>query len=75
MEYKAPNLEERALHKLEAPPIKYGALNRREPNDCRSSVNTKSTRTYVIIKVKLLFSRSTSQRIEKEHPVKLVLAS
>jgi hypothetical protein len=25
MEYKAPNLEERAPHKLEAPPIEYGA--------------------------------------------------
>ena len=25
MEYKAPNLEERAPRKLEAPPIEYGA--------------------------------------------------
>jgi hypothetical protein len=46
-------------------------LNRREPDDYRSSVNTRSA----IIKVKLLFSSSTSPRMEKEHLAKLAPAS
>jgi hypothetical protein len=37
-------------------------LNRREPDDYRSSVNIRSARRSVIIKVKLLFSGSTSPR-------------
>jgi Trp operon repressor len=36
---------------------------------------TRSTRRSVIIKVKLLFNGSTSQRMEKEHLTKLALAS
>jgi hypothetical protein len=50
-------------------------LNRREPDDYRSSVNTRSARRYAIIKVKLLFNSSTSQRMEKQHLTKLTLAS
>jgi hypothetical protein len=46
-------------------------LNRREPNDYRSFVNTRSA----IIKVKLLFSGSTSPRMEKEHLTKLAPVS
>ena len=45
--------------------------NRREPDDYRSSVNTRSARRSTIIKVKLLFNGSTSQRMEKEHLAKL----
>jgi hypothetical protein len=45
--------------------------NRRELDDYRSSINTRSA----IIKVKLLFNGSTSQRMEKEHLAKLALAS
>jgi len=45
--------------------------NRREPVDYRSSVNTRSA----IIKVKLLFNGSTSQRMEKAHLAKLAPAS
>jgi hypothetical protein len=51
MEYKAPNLEEQATRKLEAPPIEYGAPKQREPDECRSSVNTRSARRSAIIKV------------------------
>jgi hypothetical protein len=40
-------------------------LNRREPDDCRSSFNTRSARRTTIIKVKLMFNGSTSQRMEK----------
>jgi len=50
-------------------------LNRREPDDYRSSVNTRSARRSAIIKVKLLFNGSTTQRMEKEHLVKLAPAS
>ena len=50
-------------------------LNRREPDDYRSSVNTRSARRFVIIDVKLLFSGSTSPRMEKEHLAKLAPAS
>jgi hypothetical protein len=46
-------------------------LNKREPDDYRSSVNTRSA----IIKVKLLFSGSTSPRMEKEHLTKLAPVS
>jgi len=46
-------------------------LNKRELDDYRSSVNTRSARRSTIIKVKLLFSGSTSPRMEKEHLVKL----
>jgi hypothetical protein len=50
-------------------------LNRRELDDCRSYVNTRSRRRSAIIKVKLLFNGSTSQRMEKEHLIKLAPAS
>jgi hypothetical protein len=50
-------------------------LNRREPYDYRSSVNTRSARRSAIIKVKRLFSGSTSPRMEKEHLAKLAPAS
>jgi hypothetical protein len=50
-------------------------LNRREPDDYRSSVNTRFAGRSAIIKVKLLFSGSTSPRIEKEHLAKLTPAS
>jgi hypothetical protein len=36
---------------------------------------TRSIRRYAIIKVKLMFNGSTSQRIEKEHLAKLAPAS
>jgi hypothetical protein len=49
--------------------------NRREPDDYRSSINTRSTRKFAIIKVKLLFNGSTLQRMEKEHLTKLAPAS
>jgi hypothetical protein len=45
-------------------------LNRREPDDYRSSVNTRFVRRSAIINVKFLFSGSTSPRIEKEHLAK-----
>jgi hypothetical protein len=50
-------------------------LNRREPDDYRSSINTRSARRSAIIKVKVLFSGSTSPRMEKEHLAKLAPAS
>jgi hypothetical protein len=40
-------------------------LNKREPDDYKSSVNTRMTRRSTIIKVRLLFSGSTSTRMEK----------
>jgi hypothetical protein len=46
-------------------------LNRIEPDDHSSSINTRSA----IIKVRLLFSGSTSPRMEKEHLAKLAPAS
>ena len=66
-----PNLEERAPHKLEAPQSSMELVNKRELNDCRSYVNTRS----IIIKVKLMFNDSTSQRMEKEHLTKLAPTS
>jgi len=48
-------------------------LNRREPDDYRSSVNTRSIRRSTIIWVKLLFNGSTSQRMENEQLAKLAL--
>jgi hypothetical protein len=74
-EYKASNLEERAPRKHEAPQSSMEPLNRREPDDYRSSVNTKSVRRSTIIKVKLLFSGNTSPRMEKEHLTKFAPAS
>ena len=50
-------------------------LNRREPDDYISSINTRYVRRSTIIKVKLLFSGSTSPRMEKEHLAKLAPAS
>jgi hypothetical protein len=50
-------------------------LNRREPDDYRSSVNTRSVRRSTIIKVKLMFSGSTTPRMEKEHLAKLAHVS
>jgi len=50
-------------------------VNRREPDDYRSSINTRYARRYAIIKVKLLFNCNTSQRMEKEHLAKLAPAS
>jgi len=49
--------------------------NRREPNDYRAFVNPRYARRSTIIKVKLLFNDSTSQRMEKEHLTKLAPAS
>jgi hypothetical protein len=63
------------LANLKHPQSSMELLNRREPDNCRSSVNTRSARKFAIIKVKLLFNGSTSQRMEKEHLAKLALAS
>ena len=49
--------------------------NKREPDDYRSSVNTRFANKSAIIKVKLLFNGSTTQRMEKEHLTKLAPAS
>jgi hypothetical protein len=49
--------------------------NRREPDDYKSSVNTRFVRRSTVIKVKLLFNGSISQRMEKEHLAKLAPAS
>jgi hypothetical protein len=68
MEYKHPILKNEHLANLKP-------LNRRELDDCRSYVNTRSRRRSAIIKVKLLFNSSTSQRMEKEHLIKLAPAS
>ena len=59
------------LANLKHPQSSMEPQNRREPDDYRSSVNTR----YAIIKVKLLFNGSTSQRMEKEHLTKLAPAS
>ena len=58
------------LANLKHPQSSMEPLNRREPDNYRSSVNTRSARRSTVIKVKLLFSGSTSQRIEKEHLAK-----
>jgi hypothetical protein len=50
-------------------------LNRREPDDYRSSINIRSARRSAIIKVELLFSSRTSPRMEDEHLAKLAPAS
>ena len=71
MEYKHPILKNEHLANLKHPQSSIEPPNRREPDDYRSSVNTRSA----IIKVKLLFSGSTSQRMEKEHLTKLTPAS
>ena len=60
---------------LKHPQLSMEPLNRREPDDYRSSVNTRSARRFVIIKVKLLFSGSTSPRMVKEHLTKLAPTS
>ena len=62
------------LANLKHPQSSMEPLNRREPNDYRSSVNTRSARSSIINKVKLLFNGSTLQRMEKEHLAKLALA-
>jgi hypothetical protein len=49
--------------------------NRRELDDYKSSINTRSVIRSAVIKVKLLFNGSTSQRMEKEHLAKLAPAS
>ena len=63
------------LANLKHPQSSMEPLNRRELDDYRYSINTRSTRRSIIIKVKLLFNGSTSQRMEKEHLAKLALAS
>ena len=75
VEYKHPILKNEHLANLKHPQSSMEPLNRREPDDYRSSVNTRSARRYVIIKVKLLFSDCTSPRMEKEHLAKLAAAS
>jgi hypothetical protein len=64
-------LKNEHLANLEHPQSNMEPLNRREPDDYKSSISIRST----IIKVKLLFSGSTSPRMEKEHLAKLALAS
>jgi hypothetical protein len=68
---KLPILNNEHLANSKHPQSSTEPLNRREPDDCRSSINTRSA----IIKVKLLFNSSTSQRMEKEHLTKLAPAS
>ena len=63
------------LTNLKHPQSSMEPLNRRELDDYRSSVNTKSIRRSTIIKVKILFSGTTSLRMEKEHHTKLAPAS
>ena len=72
---KHPILKNEHLANLEHPQSSMEPLNRREPDDYRSSINTRSTRRSTIIMVKLLFNGSTSQRMEKEHLAKLAPAS
>jgi len=75
MEYNHPVLKNEHLANLKHPQSSMEPLNRREPDDYRSSINTRSARRSAIIKVKLLFSGSTSPRMEKEHLAKLSHAS
>ena len=63
------------LTNLKHPQSSMEPLNRREPDDYRSSVNTRFANKSAIIKVKLLFNGSTSQRMEKEHLAKLAPTS
>ena len=67
-------MKNKHLANLKHPQSSMEPLNRREPNDYRSSVNTRLARRSAIIKVKLLFNGSTSQRMEKEHLAKLAPA-
>jgi hypothetical protein len=75
MEYKHPILKNEHLTNLKHPQSSMEPLKRRELDDYRSFVNTRSTRRSTIIKVKLLFSGSTSPSMEKEHLAKLAPAS
>ena len=59
------------LANLKHPQLSMEPQNRREPDEYRSSINTRSA----IIKVRLLFNDSTSQRMEKDHLTKLAPAS
>ena len=63
------------LANLKHPQSSMEPQNKREPDDYRSFVNTRFARRSTIIKVKLLFNGSTSQRMEKEHLTKLTPAS
>ena len=72
---KHPILKNEHLANLKHPQSSMDPLNKRELDDYRSSVNTRSARRFAIIKVKLLFSGSTSPRIEKKHLAKLAPAS
>jgi hypothetical protein len=60
MEYKHAILKNEHLANLQHPQSSMMPLSRREPDDYRSFINTRSA----IIKVKLLFSDSTSPRME-----------
>ena len=75
IEYKHPILKNEHLTNLKHPQSTIRPLNRRELDDHGSSNNTRSARRSTIIKVKLLFSGSTSPRMEKEHLEKLAPAS
>ena len=68
-------MKNKHLANLEHPQSSMEPWNRREPDDYRPFVNTRSARRSTIIKVKLLFNGSTSQRMEKEHLAKLAPAS
>ena len=72
---KHPILKYEHLANLEHPQSSMDPLNRREPDAYRSYVNTRSARRSAIFKVKLLFSGSTSPRMEKEHLTKLAPTS
>ena len=75
MENKHPILKNQHLTNIKHPQSSMEPLNRREPDDYRSSINTRSARRYAIIKVKVLFSGSTSPSMEKEHLTKLAPTS
>jgi hypothetical protein len=68
---KHPILKNEHLANLKHPQSSMVPQNRKEPDDCRSLLLTRSA----IIKVKLLFNDSTSQRMEKEHLAKLAPVS
>ena len=59
---KHPILKNEHLANLKHPQSSMEPLNRREPDDYRSSINTRSARRSTIVKVKLLFNGSTSQK-------------
>ena len=75
IEYKHPILKNEHLANMKHPQLSMGPLNKREQDDYISSINARSARRSAIIKVKLLFNGSTSQRMEKEHLVKLAPTS